>query len=172
METQGVCVDENVLSLNFILALTFISMLLIIIVSDFSYMIIPDEILIFFGVLLLIEIFVLSGIRTLFITILNGFIAFVFMFLLKLFGDFIFKRESLGGGDIKLMALFGVVLGWENAIVSIFLASLIGLPISLILLIRNKDNVVPFGPFLSIAAIILFLTSFDILNFFQVFTNI
>lgn len=160
------------MSFDFLISLTFISMLLIVIVSDFSYMIIPDEVLLFFGVLLLIEIFISSGIQTLIIAILNGLIAFVSMFLLKLFGDFIFKRESLGGGDIKLMALFGIVLGWQNSIISIFLASLIGLPVSLILLIKNKDHVVPFGPFLSIAAIILFLTNFDIFSFLKIFANL
>ena len=35
--------------------------------------------------------------------VVNGILSFVFMLLLKLFGDFIFKKESMGGGDIKLL---------------------------------------------------------------------
>ena len=39
----------------------------------------------------------------------------IFMLLLKLFGDFLFKKESMGGGDIKLLAIFGFVLGFPYA---------------------------------------------------------
>lgn len=160
------------MSFEFLIALTFISALLIIIVSDFSYMIIPDEVLIFFGVLIFIEILISSGLNSCLFSIIDGVISFAVMFLLKLLGDFMFKRESMGGGDIKLLSLFGVVLGWENAITCIFLGALIGLPISLIMLIKNKDNVVPFGPFLSAAAIIILLTRFDIITFINFLVNI
>ena len=81
------------------------------------------------------------------------------MFLLKKMGDFLFKEESMGGGDIKLLSLFGFVLGIEGAVVSIFLASIIGLPISLIYLKKKKDHIIPF---LSISAMILLLIHFDI----------
>lgn len=160
------------MSFEFLIALTFISALLIIIVSDFSYMIIPDEVLIFFGILIFIELLISNGFNICLIAIFDGVISFVFMFLLKLLGDFIFKRESMGGGDIKLLSLFGIVLGWENAISCIFLGALIGLPISLIILVKNKDNVVPFGPFLSAAAIIMLLTRFDIISFINFLANI
>lgn len=160
------------MSFEFLIALTFISALLIIIVSDFNYMIIPDEVLIFFGILLFIEILINKGLNFCLVALIDGVISFIFMFLLKLLGDFIFKRESMGGGDIKLLSLLGVVLGWENAISCIFLGALIGLPISLIILIKNKDNVVPFGPFLSAAAIIILLTKFDIVSFINFLANI
>ena len=55
------------------------------------------------------------------------------------------------------------------SIITIFLASFIGLPISLIILYKNKTDIIPFGPFLSVSAIILYLTQiqFDqIINFF------
>ncbi len=160
------------MSFEFLIALTFISALLIVIVSDFNYMIIPDEVLLFFGILLIIELLIAKGFDAALLSIVNGIIGFVFMLILKIIGDFIFKRESMGGGDIKLLALFGIMLGWQNAIITIFLGAIIGLPISLILLIKNKDNVVPFGPFLSIAAIILLLTKFDFNLFIQFLTSI
>ena len=84
------------------------------------------------------------------------------MFLIKLFGDFLFKRESMGGGDIKLMFVFGLMFGWEMSIVSIFLASIIGLPISLLLMKKSSDHVLPFGPYLGIAALIIVLFKIDI----------
>lgn len=152
-------------SFDLIIALTFISALLIIIVSDFNYMIIPDEVLVFFGILVIIEILIIGGLDVVLKALVNGMISFVFMLIVKIIGDFIFKREAMGGGDVKLLALFGIVLGWENAIASIFIAAFIGLPISLILLIKNKNNVVPFGPFLGMAAIIILLLKFNIVEF-------
>lgn len=160
------------MTLDFLIVLTFISALLIIIVSDFSYMIIPDEVLIFFGIIILIELLISNGLSACLWAILDFIISFGIMLLLKLLGDFIFKRESMGGGDIKLLGLFGIVLGWENAITCIFLGALIGLPISLVMLMKNKDNVVPFGPFLSAAAIIILLTKFDIISFLNLLSNI
>ena len=100
-------------------------------------MIIPDEVLLFFGILLFIEILINNGLNACLIALFDGIISFIVMLLLKLLGDFIFKRESMGGGDIKLLSLFGIVLGWKNAISCIFLGALIGLPISLIILIKN-----------------------------------
>jgi len=149
-------------SVNLVIALTFASMLAILIVSDYYYMIIPDEILVVFGVLLAIETAIFQGPMVLLTSILNGLIAFGCMFGLKKFGDLLFKTDSMGGGDIKLLFFFGFVLGWEMAIFAIFLGSLIGLPVSLIILKTKKTNIIPFGPFLSIGALIIMLTHFDI----------
>jgi leader peptidase (prepilin peptidase)/N-methyltransferase len=154
--------------INFFIAITFISMLLIIIISDYQTYIIPDEVLIFFSIILVIEIIIKNGIGSIGTILLNAIISFAIMFLLKKIGDFMFKKESMGGGDIKLMAIIGAVLGWKMSIITIFLSSFIGLPFSLIYLYKNKTNVIPFGPFLSVAAIIILLSqiNFDtIINF-------
>ena len=84
------------------------------------------------------------------------------MWALKLFGDFLFKKESMGGGDIKLMFVFGLMFGWQLSIVSIFLAAVIGLPISLILLKKSNDHVLPFGPYLGLASLIIVLFQINI----------
>jgi len=144
-------------SLQLIIVLTFISMLIIIVVSDYNYMIISDEVLIFFGIILGLEIFLINGPNEFVKSIASGILAFVTMFAIKKFGDFIFKKESMGGGDIKLMFIFGLVLGYPVAIMSIFVGSIIGLPISLILLNKNTEHIIPFGPFLAAGAIILLL---------------
>ena len=59
------------------------------------------------------------------------------------------------------MFIFGLVLGAPLAIISIFIGSLVGLPISLILLSKNSEHIVPFGPYLSIGAIIMLLLNID-----------
>ena len=146
--------------IEFFIAITFISMLLIIIISDYQTMIIPDSVLIVGSILLIFELYIKNGLNV-YVNILDGIISFGIMFLLKKFGDFLFKKESMGGGDIKLMGVIGLVLGFKLSIITIFLASIIGLPISLIILLKNKTNIIPFGPFLSISAIILMLLKID-----------
>ena len=140
-----------------IIALTFVSMMIIIVVSDYHYLIISDGVLITFAIILFIEIILINGLEQALYSLLNGVLAFVTMYLLKKFGDFLFKKESMGGGDIKLLFIFGMVLTYPIAILSIFIGSIIGLPLALIILYKKKDNVIPFGPFLAAGATLLLL---------------
>lgn len=149
-----------------IIALTFISMLIIIVVSDYHYMIIPDEVLIFFAIVLSLEIGFIDGFKEMVIALGNGALAFLTMWGVKLLGDFLFKKESMGGGDIKLMFLFGLVLTYPMSIIAIFIASLVGLPISL-LLMKSDNHEIPFGPFLAVGAVVILLTH---LNFDMILT--
>ncbi len=157
-------------SLECLLSIVFISMLLIIIISDYQTMTIPDSILIFFTALIIIIKTFMIGINGVGIALLNGVASFIFMLLLKLFGDFLFKRESMGGGDIKLLAVFGLVIGFPMSIVSVFLAAIIGLPISIILVKKNSSHEIPFGPFLAISAIIITLLNIDINTLVNILT--
>lgn len=147
---------------DLIIALSFISILIINIISDIEYMIILDEILLFGICLIIILYLILFGFHVCCYHIVSGVISFFIMYLIKIIGDFIFKRESMGGGDIKLMYLFGLVLGIDLSVVTIFLATFIAFPIAIIILIRQKDNMIPFGPFLSMAAILILISKFDL----------
>ena len=149
-------------------ALIFVSSLIIIIISDIEYMIILDEVLIFAIAAIVILDIIDIGLYETSIKILYGVGAFVTMLLIKKLGDLMFKQESLGGGDIKLMFLVGLVIGYEMAICNIFFATFLAFPIALFLLVAKKDNIIPFRPFLSMSAIILFLWGInftDIINF-------
>lgn len=153
-----------------IIALTFVSLMIIIVVSDYHYLIISDGALITFGILLFIEILIINGLNAALYSLLNGLLAFLTMFILKKFGDFLFKKESMGGGDIKLLFIFGMVLSYPIAILSIFVGSLIGLPLALLILYKEKDHVIPFGPFLAVGATLLLLLQFNlemIINFYR-----
>lgn len=163
------------LTLEFLIAITFISVLIIISISDVKYFIIPDEVLIVGTLLIIVELIAnvvvnnISVFNGLVMPILNGLGAFAILYLFKALGDLIFKTESLGGGDIKLLFFIGLVLGFDMSIVTIFIASFIALPLSIVSLIKNNNNILPFGPYLSIAATIIMLTGLNlnmILNFF------
>ena len=149
-------------SFDLIVVLTFVSMIMIIILSDIYYMIISDGVLIFFSISLFIEMFIIYGYKYALMHLLYGIISFFIMYSLKLLGDFIFKKESMGGGDIKLLFVFGLMFGWQMSIVSIFLSAIIGLPISLIVMRKNSEHVIPFGPYLGIASLIIVLFKIDI----------
>lgn len=147
-------------------AVTFSSILLIVILSDSKYMIIPDELILFGIVSLFMERIVFGA--DIVDVLMDGGITFLIILFIKIMGDKIFKKESLGGGDVKLLPIFGLVLGWEMAAFSIFVASFLALPISLIILYKNKTNVIPFGPFLSAAALLIYFLKVD----FTVILNI
>lgn len=161
--------------MDFVIAITFISILIIITISDIKYYIIPDEVLLVGSLLLIIEFFInclvneIGLVNGLFMPLLNGLGAFSLLYLFKVLGDFVFKKESLGGGDIKLLFVIGLALGFGMSIVAIFIAAFIALPLSIISLIKNDNNVLPFGPYLSISSVIILLLKLDldiILNLF------
>ncbi len=75
------------------------------------------------------------------------------------------ETESMGGGDVKLLAMIGAFLGWKAAILTFFLAPFLGIAVGTVNLIRKKDHTIPYGPFLSIAALITVFWADKILNF-------
>lgn len=150
------------ITLELLLALTFVSSLLIVIISDIDSYIIPDEVILCSSILMIIEIFCIYGFRATYMHLINGVLSFLIMYLTKCLGDFLFKKESMGGGDIKLLFLIGLVIGFKMSVVTIFFSSFIGLPVSIFILYIKKTNIIPFGPFLSVAAIILFLCRIDL----------
>lgn len=164
----AVCYHVFDTPLEIAVGLVFVSSLIIIIISDIEYMIILDEVLIFAITAIIILYVIDIGLYETSIKILAGAGSFITMLLIKKLGDMMFKQESLGGGDIKLMFLIGLVIGYDMSICNIFFATFIAFPIALFLLISKKDNIIPFGPFLSMSAIILYiwgLTFADIINF-------
>ncbi len=84
------------------------------------------------------------------------------------------KKEGMGGGDIKLLAMLGAWLGWQSLPFIILFSSLSGAiigSISLYLLKKDQASQIPFGPFLSIAAIIYLFFAEQIMHLFQLYIN-
>ncbi len=128
--------------------------LMVTIVSDFLYFYISDRVLLITGVLSVIVLYIYTGFNNTFNHILCGIILFIIMYLIKLLGNKIFKKESLGDGDIKLMGVIGIIVGLTNSFVTLFIGSLLGLVFSFIIIKKNKEGIIPFGPFLLIGALI------------------
>lgn len=149
-------------SFELILSIIICSLFVIIIVTDLNYYIIPDSIIVVFGLLIFIYNIITKGFLDACSYALFGFIMFLFMFALMKLGNALFKQESLGGGDIKLMGILGMIFKPLLSLASLTLAAFLALPCSLYLMFRHKDKVIPFGPFIVAGFIIIMLTGIDV----------
>ncbi len=150
---------------DLLLALIISSVLIITCISDFNYLVILDEVLVVSSLAALVVIFLKEGFNGLIISLLSGLLMFFFMLMVKIVGDKAFKRESLGGGDIKLSLFIGLVLGYKLSFINLVLASFLALPVAFYYLVKLKDREVPFGPFLIISTFIIYIFSTQILEF-------
>ncbi|WDN89252.1 leader peptidase (prepilin peptidase) / N-methyltransferase [Desulfosarcina sp. BuS5] len=66
-------------------------------------------------------------------------------------------KEGMGGGDIKLLAMAGALVGWKGVLFTIFVSSAAGALIGIILMLRTRKGLklaVPFGPFIALGAVV------------------
>ena len=148
--------------LELIIALVLVSLLMIIIVSDLNYFIINDSILVVSSIIILIVKFLESGWMGFLRAAGGGILLFSVMYIIMLLGNFIFKKESLGGGDVKLMFVAGLVLHPIIGLFSIFLSSFVALIPSIFLYYKSDEHVIPFGPFILFSVLVLYLMKIDI----------
>ncbi len=87
------------------------------------------------------------------------------MFLLGMFGELIFRKEALGGGDVKLMGMIGAFIGWKFVLLTFFLAPILGSAVGIFLKIKFRKEVIPYGPYLSLGALISLLCGENIINY-------
>lgn len=156
-------------TMNFFISTIITCALMVTIVSDFLYFYISDRVLIISAIAIIITLLIFEPLDIVFKHIISGCVVFIIMLLIKLLGNLMFKKESLGDGDIKLMGIVGLSLGIMNSMVSLFIASLTGLIFSLIITKKNKEGIIPFGPFLLIGSLITLYFSDIITPFIQTY---
>ncbi len=142
-------------NINFFISTILTCVLIVTIVSDFEYYYISDRVLIISAFCLIITYIVFLPKTDIYMRLISAVVLFLFMMGIKILGNNMFETESLGDGDIKLMAVLGLSLGLINSFISLFFAALIALIFSLITLKKNKEHIIPFGPFLIIGALIV-----------------
>lgn len=155
-----------------LISLILVSLLMIVIVADLTYLIIPDSFIIIPSILIFIIKIIDLGFLMALKQVGFGIISFLLMYSIMLLGNKIFQKESLGGADIKLMFISGLLFNPILSIVVIFLSSVIALPVSIIVLIKNKDHIIPFGPFIVIALLIVNFMKLNITDLFEKILNI
>ena len=86
-------------------------------------------------------------------------------------GSAVFRKEAMGGGDIKLMGMIGIYLGlWPHIPITLIAASLFGSIVGIVLiLVRRKkmESAIPFGPFLAAGALLSLLYGEKILDWYK-----
>ncbi|MCP4345607.1 MAG: prepilin peptidase [Desulfobacterales bacterium] len=78
-------------------------------------------------------------------------------------------KEGMGGGDVKLLAMMGTVIGWEGVVFTIFVSSAVGTLVGIIVMLHTRKTMklaVPFGPFLSVGAITYLFLGREIINWY------
>jgi leader peptidase (prepilin peptidase) / N-methyltransferase len=87
------------------------------------------------------------------------------IYAMGMLGEFAFKKEAMGGGDVKLLAMIGSFLGWKMTILTFFIAPAFGAVVGIILKIKEGKETIPYGPYLSLGAIVLIFWGEKILRF-------
>lgn len=161
--------SELGLSVTFLAYAFVASALIVIFFIDLEFQIIPDVITLPGMVVGLAVSLTPGGIG-----IVNSLIGLVVgggaLYLIALLGDFLFKRESMGGGDIKMAAMLGAFLGWQKVLFIFMASAVIGLAVSLALMLVSaklrRERVIPYGPFLALAAMLAIVYGDRILSYY------
>lgn len=146
-------------TISFLVSLVIISALIIIYITDFKEYIILDEVIVCGSIAIIILKYLEFGAKETLISLITGVSLFLLMYLIKLFGDKVFKRESLGGGDIKLSFLIGLTVELRLSLVVLIVASFLAFPYAIIVSNLKKKSEVPYGPFLITALLIVYFKS-------------
>jgi len=143
------------LSLQYLVTFIFTCALTIITFIDIDHQIIPDVI-----TLPGIPIFFLSAIFVMNIRPLDSLLGILIgggcLYLIAAGYELLRKTEGMGGGDIKLLAMLGGFFGWQSLWFILLFGSLIGAVVGISIMFfkgKNMKYAVPFGPFLSMAAV-------------------
>ena len=156
------------ISLGYLFYFSFVAGLIVVTVIDLYHQIIPDVISIpgigvgLLGTLVIPHITFFNSVSGI---LLGG----GSLFIIATVYQWLCKREGMGGGDVKLLAMIGAFLGWDAVILTILLSSLIGSITGITLMVlKGKDfkYAIPFGPFLSLGAVIALFYKNDIFSWY------
>lgn len=158
----------NIITLYYLL---LVSLLLIITFIDLDYYIIPDELIIFGSIVAVIFNILGKGISikdSLLGCLMCGGGMLVLIYLIEI----IIKKEVMGRGDIKLFGMVGLFLGIKLGLLTILLSVYVGATCGVAIIIYSKINkkefnsMIPYGPFISMGALISILYGINIINWY------
>ena len=153
------------LTLEFLLALAFITILIPISVIDAQHYIIPNVLVVTglilgFGIVCAIA-YQRSDMWYLLIRLIGAVAGGMALWLVAVIGSAVMRKTAMGGGDIKLMALNGMFLGaWPELAMVIAFSALSGAIVGTTLIVsgvKSRESPIPYGPFLAGAAVVVLL---------------
>ena len=146
--------------MNWILTVFLIGFLALISVTDITKQIIPDKAI---GIAILVRVcyqFVTEDIawKEWILFFLNGLVVAFPVLVFVLLIEKIRKQELMGGGDIKLLFVIGMYIGWEKNLIAFLIACMIGI-IAGIIGMKKEGIYFPFGPSIALGTVISMLMS-------------
>lgn len=143
------------LSWQYPAAFAFTCALIVVTFIDLEHQIIPDVITLpGIPIGLLLAVFVMG------VPLLDSALGIIigggFLYLVAVVYQYLTRREGMGGGDIKLLAMMGAFLGWKSLFFIVFISSLLGALVGVAVLMAQRKGfraAIPYGPFLSAAAV-------------------
>ncbi len=169
------------LSWELLIYLVFVSGLIVATFTDFDHLIIPDVISwpgLILGLILSTvypslqrAIHPWSNICTSpgegFLTSLVGALSGgLFLYAIGVLGGKVFKKEAMGGGDVKLLAMIGAFLGWQLVALTIFISALSGSLVGLVIKLKKGESYIPYGPYLALGAVISLFWGERLINWY------
>lgn len=135
------------------------SALIVVTGTDLSHTMIPDAVTLP-GIL----IGLLCAALVLPITVVDSFVGILvgggLLWFLAWISPYVFGKEGMGGGDIKLMAMVGAFVGWQPVLLAIMIGSFLGSVVGVGLIaagVMRREQYIPFGPFLAVGSILALL---------------
>jgi leader peptidase (prepilin peptidase)/N-methyltransferase len=156
------------LQLELIAALFFVCILVIITQTDLQEMLIPNSVMIT-GIVGAILIRIWIHPYPIWDHAIAFFVGSGILLLLGWIWQKLLNREAMGGGDIKLYAFVGLLLGIQLTVLSLFLASVLGLLFGIYQIVRKKQHAqasFAFGPFIAVGSLITYLWGSNIINWY------
>ncbi len=132
------------------------SALLVVSYIDLDHQIIPDVITlpgIGLGVLAAVTVLPVGFLDSVLGLLLGGGV----LLGLAWISPYLFGKEGMGGGDIKLLAMIGAFLGWKPVVLTMLIGAIVGAVVGVTLItlkVLRRDQYLPFGPFLALGAIV------------------
>lgn len=147
-------------------ALVFAGCLLCLSLVDLDTQIIPDRFILIPIAVRAAQLLFTGGFSALLGASVPGFIIAGAVLLLSLIMDKVLKKDTMGGGDIKLLFVIGLYLTLPECLLMVMLSCVIGIVMAAILMRVDSETAFPFGPALSIAAVLTMLVGSPIVNWY------
>lgn len=154
------------LSLQTVSALVLCCCLFCLSLVDLETQIIPNRFLIIPALVQGTVLLINGGIIGLLNGIFPGLVLGGGVLIVSLIMDKILKKDTMGGGDIKLLAVLGMFFGFPECLLLLVLACIIGIVMASVLMKVNSETPFPFGPALSLAAWVTLLVGSPIIRWY------
>ena len=147
----------------------FVSALVVIFFIDLEFQIIPDVITLpgmFIGLAAAIFLDSPGLVNSLLGLVVGG----LTLLGVGALGEWLFRKEAMGGGDIKMAAMMGAFVGWQKVLLIFVAGAAIGMVVSMVWMIFSpkvrRGGLIPFGPFLAMAAMIVLIYGERIIRYY------